>query len=185
MQVKGTAVATIPLFVRSKFGDQGYAKWIEQLSEPAKRDMSANILASSWYPLREMLVDPTLLICTMFYGGKMEGATEQGRFSADHGLKGVYRLFVKLGSTDFIVGKASSILPTFYQDSAMEVVAKGAKTTTVRITKFEEPHAVIEHRIKGWIERALEISGAKTPSCRIGSSMASGAPYTDFFITWQ
>jgi hypothetical protein len=172
MQVKGTAVQTIPLFVKTKFGEQAFQKWLDSLAPDVRKIFASDVLAPVWYPLKEGLIDPTIKLCELHYQGRMDGALEQGRFSAEHGLKGVYRFLVKFASPDTLVAKASSIMPTYYQPSAMEIVEKGPKTTTVRITKFETPHTVVEYRIKGWIERALELSGAKTPKAQISSSMA-------------
>ncbi|HEY3384572.1 MAG TPA: hypothetical protein VGK32_22665 [Vicinamibacterales bacterium] len=76
-------------------------------------------------------------------------------------------------------------MPTYYQPSAMQVVEKGDKTIRLRITEFETPHTIVEHRIKGWMERALEISGVKSPRATIGLSMASGAHHTEYQITWS
>jgi len=185
MNVKGTAVTTIPLFIKSKFGEVAYNKWLNALAPASQKIFTTGVLVSSWYPLDDALIHSTLKICELFYSGNLNGAVDQGRFSAEHALKGIYKLFVKLGSVDFIIAKASSILPTYYAGSAMSVVHKGDKTTTVRITRFDGIHTVIEHRIKGWIERALEISGANNPRAKIASSMAAGAPVTDFVITWN
>jgi hypothetical protein len=185
MQVKGTAVETIPMFIKSKFGDQGYQKWIQALRPESQKVFVSSILSPVWYSLKETLIDPTSTLCDLFYRGRMDGAVDQGKFSAEHALKGVYKLFVKFTSPETLVAKASTILPTYYQPSAMEVVEKGKGRGVVRITKFETPHMVIEHRMKGWMEKALEISGAKGVKVEITSSMTKGAPHTDFVVTWQ
>lgn len=184
MQVKGTAVLTVPLFVREKFGDDGLRQWLERLSDSARLVYSGSILASSWYPLDEILVEPTVRLCDTFYDGHIQGAVDQGRFSAEHALRGIYKIFVKVGSTDALVSRASTIMPTYYQPSAMEVVERAPGAIKVRITKFERPHPVVEHRIKGWMERALEISGVNSPGVRIAASMTAGSPYTEYQISW-
>jgi hypothetical protein len=185
MQVKGTAVQTIPLFIKERFGEQQFQKWLEALPPESRKHFSSDILPPLWYPLKEAIIDPTLKLCELFYRGKIDGALEQGRFSAEHGLKGVYKLFLKFASPETLISKASSVMPTYYQPSAMEVVGKATKTATLRITKFETPHQVIEQRMKGWIERALELSGAKMAQARINASMTTGSPYTDFVVSWS
>jgi hypothetical protein len=185
MKVKGTAVETIPLFIKSKFGEQGFKRWLDAQTPTSHEIFRSSILASAWYPVKDGLIDPTLKFCELFYGGRMDGAIEQGRFSAEHGLKGVYRLFVRLASPETLVGKASTIMPTYYEGSAMEVIEKGNGAAKVRITRFETPHSVIEHRMKGWMERALEMSGAKSPKAEIAASMAKGSPHTDFLVSWK
>jgi hypothetical protein len=67
----------------------------------------------------------------------------------------------------------------------MEVVDKDKGKATIRITKFPEPHGVIDLRIKGWMEEALIISGAKDVKVNILQSMVFGAPSTDIAATWN
>jgi hypothetical protein len=185
MEVKGTAVEAMPKFISEKFGQDGLNSWIGELSEECKKIFSKPILSSQWYPLKEVLVEPTLKFCSLFYKGDIKGALDMGRYSAELGLKGIYKVFVKIGSTEFLIKKASTILPTYYNPSAMEVVDKDKGKATIRITQFPEPHEVVDLRIKGWMEEALAISGAKDVKVDILQSMASGAPTTDFAATWN
>lgn len=185
MEVKGTAVEAMPSFISEKFGQDGLKSWIDSLSEDCQKIFSKPILSSQWYPLKEVLVEPTLKLCSLFYNGDIKGALEMGRYSAEMGLKGIYKVFVRIGSTDFLIKKASTILPTYYNPSSMEIVDKDKGKATIRITQFPEPHEVIDLRIKGWMEEALTISGAKDVKVNILQSMASGAPYTDFAATWN
>lgn len=185
MQVKGAAVETIPKFVKSKFGDEGYRKWLDSLPAETRKQFEFMILSSKWYPLKEMLVEPTIKICDLFYQGNINGAVEQGRFSAEHGLVGIYKVFIKLGSPGFIIDRASTIMSSYYENSAIEVMEKGDKRIRLHITKFDEPSKVVENRIKGWIERALEMSSAKNPKLVIFKSMADGADVTEFIVTWE
>jgi hypothetical protein len=185
MEVKGTAVTTIPAFVKAKHGDAGYRKWLDSLQPATREAFSGTMLSSAWYPLREMLIEPTVSICGLFYGGAMLGAVELGRFSAEQGLKGVYRLFVRIGSPEYIISKAGQILPTYYRPSAMTVPEHSHGRALVRITEFAEPHPVVEHRMAGWMEQALTICGVKRVQSKIVVSMTMGSPHTDFQLTWS
>jgi len=185
MQVKGTAVQTIPLFIKKKFGEEGHKKWLGRLSEAVRLTFSMTILDVAWFPLNAGVVEPTVTLCDLFYGGSMEGAVEQGRFSAECGLPGIYKLQVTQVSPDLLVYKAGEILQSYYQPCTVEIVEKSPKSASVRITRFDTPHLVIEHRIKGWIERALQVSGAVTPDVHVTESMAGGARYTVFVASWN
>ena len=184
MKVKGSAVATLPVFVKEKSGEEGFQKWLAALSPEAQEIYKNNILTTGWFPLKQALSEPTKKICDLFYNGNMKGAWESGRFSAEQGLKGVYKVFIKLGSVAFITKKASSILPTYYNPSEMKVVDLQSNSAVVHITKFEEPNEVIDNRIGGWMEKALELSGCKTIKISITKSLAKGAPHTEFQLKW-
>jgi hypothetical protein len=54
----------------------------------------------------------------------------------------------------------------------------------IQIIKFGEPNRLIEMRIAGWMERAIELSG-KRPTTLINRSMAKGDPITEFCVEWK
>jgi hypothetical protein len=95
MEVKGTAVASIPKFIQEKFGDAGFSKWLDNLTPEAKHVYEQAILPSKWYPLKEILIEPTMQVCKTFYGGNLKGAWESGRFSTSHGLTGVLKISLR------------------------------------------------------------------------------------------
>jgi len=185
LDVKGTAVGTLPVFVEERFGREGLELWLNTLNEYARKAFSKPILQASWFPIQSMFVEPTGALCDLFYNGKIRGAYEIGRFSAEVGLRGVYKVFLKIGSTRTIIEKATLILPTYYRPSSIEVVEMQDRRAVISITEFPEPNELVEERIRGWMERALEISGARSPIIKIEQSMARGAPTSDFVITWN
>lgn len=185
MKVKGSAVATLPLFVKENFGEDGLQKWLTALSPETQNIFSKNVVSVGWFPLDQTLTEPTKKICDLFYNGNMKGAWDSGRFSAEQGLKGVYKVFIKLGSAAFITKKASSILPTYYEPSEMKVADLKSDSTVIHITKFEEASEIIDNRIGGWMEKALELSGYKTVNISITKSIAKGSPFTEFQVSWK
>lgn len=185
MEVKGTAVASLPKFIKTSFGEEGYQKWLNSLSDTAKDIYSRNVLPSSWYPLEQMFTEPTKAVCDVFYNGSVQGAKDAGRYSADYGLQGILKVFVKVGSPSFIIKRASSILPSYYKPSKIDVINTDTKRVDLRISEFPAYNDIIENRIIGWIERALEISGCKEVSIDVPKSKTRSDGYTDLIITWR
>jgi len=185
MEAKGGVVASVPKFVLETFGDEAYEKWLAAISPNARELFSGNVVASAWYPVGEMLVEPTQKICELFYQGDMKGAWESGRFSAEVGLKGIYRIFVAIGTPYYIIKKAAIILPTFYKPSAIEVADMGDKVVTLHITEFPEPSPVLDNRIAGWIERALEICGCKEVVVSMPKLASKGDPFSIYRMSWS
>lgn len=184
MEAKGTAALALMAFVKSKFGEQRFNEWLAALSPQAKAVYSAPVLSSSWFPIKEILSEPTKVICDMFYGGQVTGAFECGKFSADHALKGIYRMFVQLGSPQFIIDRATVVLPTYYRPSKLEITGKSKNGVVLRITEFPESDKYIENRIAGWVEGALVICGCKNLQVKITASKAAGQPYTEISSSW-
>ncbi len=130
-------------------------------------------------------MEPTLKICGMFYNGGLRGAWEAGRHSADYGLKGIYRLFIQVATPQFIIKKASTILPTYYKPSVMKAAEAGPAAAVVEILKFEEMSDVIENRVAGWMEKALEICGCRNVNVAFVKSLMHGDDRTQYVIRWE
>ncbi|MBW1642689.1 MAG: hypothetical protein JRJ76_07605, partial [Deltaproteobacteria bacterium] len=113
------------------------------------------------------------------------GAWEAGRFSADKGLIGVYKMFVKLGSPKFIVGRAATIFSSYYKPSKMEIAGEAEKEVVLHIKEFPELERWVELRICGWIERALEISGSKVIKVELTKSLTNQDTVTEIVVQWQ
>jgi len=115
MNVKGTALAVLPIFIESKFGQEGLNKWLESLNSEAVAlyQDSNTIKVNQWYPLKESYLEPTAALCELFYDNDPKGAWEVGRFSADYALKGVYKAFVKMTSVSFFIMRASLLMTTY------------------------------------------------------------------------
>ncbi len=185
MQVKGEVLVSLPLFILKKFGKQEYERWLKYLLPEAKAIYSTPINKSDWYPIRSALIEPTNMICKLFYSKNLKGAFECGRFSAEYGLKGLYKVLVKLSSPDVLINRASKIMRNYYQPSEIEVVARGKNSSKLRIAVFPEMTECIEQRIAGWMQRAVEISGSSRVDVKIPYSLTKNDPFTEFDITWK
>jgi hypothetical protein len=185
MEVKGTAIMATREFVKSRFGEPGLAKWIAKLKPEAAEIYGGAILTNQWYDLKTILEEPCRAISEVFYNGDKKAYVDVGKHSADHGLKGIYKLFVKIGSPQFILSKAGSILPTYYKPSIMRGEEADKNTYRVFVNQFDQYSDVIEHRISGWIERALEICGCKGIRVNIIKSLAKKDPCTQYDIEWN
>ncbi|MBN1898900.1 MAG: hypothetical protein JW827_08995 [Spirochaetes bacterium] len=185
MDVKGTALASLPIFIKKEFDIDGVHKWLNSLPEKARKVFSQPIMPGGWYPLTDTLVEGTIKMVKVLYLGDQKGALEAGRYSAEYALKGIYKLFVKIGSVEYLIEKASVIMPTYYRPSRMEIVEKEKNRCLMRIIEFPEMHEILELRIMGWIEKAMEISGAKNIKIQVIQSLLKKDPVTDFLITWD
>ena len=185
MQVKGEAMISIPLFIIKKFGNKAYGRWLHSISPQAQKVYSSPIHKSDWYPLKEMISNPTVKICELFYNNSKKGAWDCGRYSAEYGLKGIYKILVKLCSPNVLIKKGTSIIHNYYKPSEIEIDDFSKSYVIVHITKFPELDNYIEYRIGGWMERAIEICGCKHVSITITNSLTKNDPYTEYNITWK
>jgi hypothetical protein len=66
----------------------------------------------------------------------------------------------------------------------METKSPDDKSVIAMITEFYPPSEVIEYRIAGWMEKALELSGCKNLKVEITRSLAKGDSLTEFDMRW-
>jgi hypothetical protein len=161
MEVKGTAVIAIRDFVKRNYPAE-YKKWLDSLSPEAKKIFSDTIDSTKWYPVEAGAKEPTEKISTMFFNGNIEaGALEAGRFSAEKALTGIYKIFVKAANPQYIIKRASRVFATYYRPCEINVVDTPVNGVVVEMNKITDRYSVIEHRIVGWMEMALQISGCQ------------------------
>lgn len=186
VEVSGLAVATIPLFIKDKFGDKGFEKWLTKLEPEIQKIYTSIISVNKWYNIKEVFVEPTKILCDMFYDGDFKAAWEFGRFSAEYGLKGVLKVFVKLASVKYFITRASVVIPNYYKPMTMEVITNEKGYALLQIPHFPGIHKIVELRIAGWMERALEITGnTKELYIEITKSLADGDECTEFTVKWS
>lgn len=185
MDVKGTALSSMPAYVADTFGKDGFSDWLRALPDDSRELYRYPIKRDVWYPLVRMLSLPTRIMCDLFFKGSLEGAWAAGRYSADVALHGIYRLFVKMGSVESLIARASVILPTYYRPSSLRVVSAERGRVVLSIDQFPDLDEIIETRISGWIHRAVEISGQNDVAVSIVKSLVRGDDATEFNITWK
>jgi len=185
MEVKGTAVKSIKNFVDKKYTAQA-KNWVSSLPESSQSIMKTAIFANNWYPMKDGAVEPTKALAKMFYNNDVpKAARESGRYSAEEGLKGVYKIFVMIAKPSYIMQRAGRVFTSYYSPSDIQVLNGHDKGLTLHITKFPEPEEVIEHRIAGWCERALEFTNCKNVKANITKSLAKGDDLTEIVIVWD
>lgn len=185
-KIKGTALKSIPLFIKDKFGEEGFKKWLEVLSPEAKEIYSEDILPGAWFPIQTVIVEPTHELAKMFYDGNIKDcAMDSGRFSADYALKGIYKIFVKVTSVHFLIKKGSSIFSTFFDTATIEIVEEQDKKMVSHIKNFPDINEIIEFRIMGWMEVGMKLGGCKTVDVSRTKSITNGDDYTEFVFEWN
>jgi hypothetical protein len=185
MEIKGTAVKSIIEYVKAKH-EVRFGEWIKSLPNQSKDILMGMVTSNGWYPLEEAGSIPTQKIGELFFeGDAMKGAWESGRFSADDALNGIYKLYVKFSSPGHIIARASRVFSAYYRPSVMETFDQKPNSVKLRITRMDEPSAVIENRIAGWVERALEISGCNEVEINLPSSISKGDSSTIIECNWK
>ena len=123
MEIKGSALKSIPEFVRKHFPLR-QNEWLEVLPESSKKIMNGLIFANNWYPMQDGLVLPMKTISKVYYNGDDEKTAKStpAYFDAQSALNGIYKFFIQFGSPKYIIEKAGRIFTTYFQPSEIVVM---------------------------------------------------------------
>ncbi len=185
MEIKGVAVKSIPEFVKKRHSEH-YSSWFNSLPQQSKKLFQTGVISNHWYPVDDAAVLPTRKLGELVYNNDSnKAAWESGRYSAETALTGVYKIYVRLSSPSHIISRASRIFSAYYNPA--EIITQNAKNKSVEVhmTRFAPANELIEHRIGGWIEKALELSGCNDVKVEFEKSMAKGDALTLYKINWS
>lgn len=183
MLVKGAVIRPMHRFVKERYPAH-YDRWKAQLSAESRTVLEHGIV-TSWYPMERAMIEPTQVLCDLTADPADDVAWEIGRFSADFALRGLFRIFVRLGSPAFIIKRASHVFSTYYTNAELRVHDSSSRHATLHLVEFPEPNHLVERRIGGYMERAVELSGGRHVKSTVVSSLAAGDDRTEFHFSWR
>lgn len=158
--MKGSALASRLLWVRLGHGEQGLER-LEAAASPELQPVLVNgVAVARWYPF-PIFVELIEVIDRLFGKGDLALVWEMGRFGADANLKTIYRLFYKVGTVRWILGRAARLWGAHYDSGRLEVITDKPGEAIMEICDFDTPHRVHCMSVAGWAEKSVDISGGK------------------------
>ncbi len=161
MEIKGTAVIGTLNYIKNNFGSR-YNEWYAALPPRSQKYFDELILTGNWYPLKEAVLIPTEVAGKLFFDGNIEKAAyEMGKDSAFQALKGIYKIFVKIASVDFVLRRSKTVFSTYYSGGLIDVLSRTDEKVEFVITGFKKEEELIFKRIAGWIEGIFTVIGSQ------------------------
>ncbi|HAN77838.1 MAG TPA: hypothetical protein DCQ31_08735 [Bacteroidales bacterium] len=159
MKIKGTAVSVTPEFIK-KFFPAKYNEWIQSLPYESLKILNNPIFATDWYSLYDAVIAPTEIAGLVLFGGnKALAAREIGKYSGEIALQGIYKIFLRITAPGFVLGRATNVFSSYYDDAQIVVIEKSDKHTVLQFSGFSGKESLIIERIAGWIQKALDLTG--------------------------
>lgn len=117
------------------------------------------VLSTHWYDFDTVYLEPLKKIGELFYENDLKKtAYEIGKASALKALKGVYKIFVKIASVDFVVKRSTTIFSTYYEKPAkIEVVESNKERILVEVHGFKTYQKLVFDAIVGWLDGLFSI----------------------------
>jgi type IV secretory pathway TrbD component len=182
--VKGSALASRVLWVQLGHGAAGLARLAEALTGELREAALGPLDKARWYPF-SWFVELNTAIDQVFGTGDRELVKQLGRFSAEAHLTTIYRLFYKVGTVPWILGRGVRLWSAHYDSGLVEIATRGTRTARLRIHAFDEPHVVHCLALRGWCERSIELSGGKRVTSADLRCRTRGDEHCEMEATWE
>lgn len=159
-KVKGPALISTLRFLTDRFGKDGLAQVRADLSPEERAALPDAPLANAWYPF-SLLMAIGRAAGRRFGGGLADFHRDLGRASAEYGLKTIYRVFLKLGSPQSTVIRATRVFGTYFDSGEMRAVVSERGHAAVELAGFADPTPEFCERLLGFTSRTVELAGGK------------------------
>jgi hypothetical protein len=184
VNVKGSALTSRILWVQLEHGDGGFKRLLAQVSPELRQSLEMGVIKARWYPF-EQFIELNLVLDRLFGSGDGKLIKVLGRYGADANLKTIYRLFYKVGTVHWILGRAVRLWSAHYDQGFLEVATRGPKAAILRVRSFPTPHPVHCAAVEGWAERSIELSGGKQPKMAETKCRNRGDEVCQYEATWD
>ncbi len=172
MKIKGTAVKTILDYI-SEVHPEKKTDFLKGLPSASNEIFVNPIISSGWYDMDESMIIPTEKLGEMLGVSVEDAAWKLGRFSSEKLLKGAYKIFIRVSSPLFVLQRASNVMKAHYNPGNVAVIAKTKNSAVLKLTDFGDDEKFAAHRIGGWIEKTIEITGFKNVKVTVSKENSS------------
>jgi hypothetical protein len=182
--VKGSALASRVLWVQLEHGEAGLSRVLEAVSPELRANIEMGISKAKWYPF-DQFVELNVKLDRLFGRGDLGLVKALGRYGADANLKTIYRLFYKVGTVHWILGRAVRLWSAHYDSGYLEVATRGPKAAVLRVRGFAAPHRAHCLSVMGWAERSIELSGGHNPIVEESKCRTRGDELCQIETAWE
>lgn len=181
--IKGRVLLDTLAAVRTRAGEQELSKIIKSLSDQARKVFESPILFSEWYPL-DAFTEFLEVDVRETADGDREVLAKRSEKVVESQLRGVYKIFVRLGSPRFVITRISAVHETYFR--GVKIILEFERhSATVRYFGFQKEQTIMEQVIIGFFRKALAMSGANRVDLKFTIPIAQAGPYSELAISWQ
>ena len=182
-EIKGRVLLDTLAAVRERAGEQELSKIKNSLSNESRKVFESPILFSEWYSL-DAFVELLEVDVRETAGGDCEMLAKRSEQVVESQLRGVYKIFVKLGSPRFVITRIATVHETYFRGVKI-ILEFESHSATIRYVGFQKEQNIMEHVIIGFFRKALAMSGANRVDLRFTVPIAQAGPYSELAISWQ
>ena len=182
IRIKGTTILDAIEAARKREGEQRLAQIVASLSPPFRQVFENGMVPTGYYSLDAFVA---FLEAGFRLGGDDERILiKRTEAVAERQLRGLYRVFIKLGSPEFVVRRIITIHQTYFTGIGINFDLQPGDAR-VRYTGFLKRHHLMQYVMIGFYQKALQICGARDVRAEMSVPMADDAEFCELHVTWQ
>ena len=140
-------------------------------------------MPSDWYSLDAFVEFLEMNVMVTAQGNESE-LIRRSEVLVEQHLKGVYKLFVRFGSPEFVLNRLAVVHRAYFQGVEIEVSVPAPGKGIVRYTGFAKEHRLIGMSIIGYFRKALEIAGAREVKAGFTTSIDEDKGFCELILSW-
>lgn len=182
VHVKGSMILGRMAYVQTHYA----SRWQDYLAalRPHTRDaVVEGILKSSWYPF-DLFLDASGTAERLFGTGDYSLVRKMAAHSARVNMPTVYKVFLRLGSPQFMMKQVAQIWRSQY-DSGIATSTPGKGSGAVDVREFGQPDPLHCHGITGFMEECLRIVGMKSATVVHARCRCEGEALCRWEAVWR
>ncbi len=179
-RVKGTILID---FVKTVKADHSGA-YTPFLTPQDQAVISGRILPSGWYPY-QTFINCFKAAVAVLAKNDMEAVRQWGRLYGENIVTGFYKGMIRDGAPMDSLQKYNSNIRNLFDFGEIQVEPLGQNQALIKILGFDPGFEAQYHMMRGWIERSLELSGARDITCEFVEKSWQGAPQTSLKFSWK
>ncbi|MFA6570705.1 MAG: hypothetical protein WCT77_05650 [Bacteroidota bacterium] len=183
MRIKGIAFKSTVDFVQT-FYPERFQEWINSMSEYAREYYINPIDISEWYPT-SAFEESRKKLADLFHDSNYEASTKiVVRYGAEKAIKGIYKAFITIATTNFMIARAGNLLSAYYDDADINFLDHTSNFAIIRMNKYPCSDKIYEISLCTWIEVLLEKVGRTEIKIQKICSLADGDSYSEYHVSW-
>jgi len=182
-QVKGVAILGLIKFIKKNLKDT-LPKIVDALPPETRKYMNEHILLTAWYPYN-LYTDLLKSLDRIVGKGDLSYCKEQGRLSAEHDLKTIYKVFLSYVDPRVLITRAMSVWSSYYDTGVAEVNIISKNEVIVVIKDFPTIDIAHVKNVQGWLEQFLSMCNFNDIKSEIVKCQCYGDPVTELRFTFK
>ncbi len=184
VQVRGSSLWARKKWVIEQHGAARLESLLGELTPAGRNLIHEEIDRSAWYSF-PLFVDWCGAVDRVFGPGDGTLNIELARFSAHHNTPALYHMFIRLGSVDWVLGKATKLWSENFSAGEFTVHHEtGTRVAIARLIEWPTPHIVHSYSVLGFAIGCIELSGEKNVRGELVSCPSLGGEETVLRVSW-